>query len=209
MKETLRGVGKDFGARAPRAVSSVPRGTSWEKKKERVNMSHRQSPLEPPVQAAVIVASDRGSRGEREDKSGVLIQERLEAMGAIFVQKRILPDNEDSLCANLASMADDLGLDLIVTTGGTGFTARDVMPEATARIVDRPVPGIPEAIRAEGLKKTPYAMLSRGIAGIRGRTLVVNLPGSIKGVQDGMNVLERIIDHAVETLRSTAGVECG
>lgn len=172
-------------------------------------MSHKHDPLDPPVQAAVLVASDKGSRGEREDKSGVLIQERLEAMGAVFVQKRILPDDEETLAKNLAEMADDLGLDLIVTTGGTGFTARDVVPEATARVVARPVPGIPEAIRAEGLKKTPFAMLSRGMAGIRGKTLIVNLPGSTKGVKDGMDVLDRVITHAVETLRSTAGVECG
>lgn len=157
----------------------------------------------------VVTASDSASRGEREDKSGVWIAERLRALGGQLLEHKVLPDDREALAAYLSSCADRFGAALVITTGGTGLTARDITPEATGSIIERLVPGISEALRADGMKKTPHAMLSRGIAGIRGKTLIINLPGSLKAVQEGMSLLERILDHAIETVRSRGGVDCG
>ncbi len=160
------------------------------------------------IKFIVLTASDSGSKGLRQDKSGQLIVETLEARGALLVEKRILPDSKEVLQQYLSNCADEERCDLILTTGGTGFTERDITPEATKAVIEREVPGIPEALRAEGLKKTPHAMLSRGIAGIRKKTLIINLPGSPKAVKEGLEVLEAILDHAIETLRSSCGVDC-
>ena len=161
------------------------------------------------IRYCILTASDKGARGERADKSGDIIVQWMEDAEALLVERLLLGDERRELAAQLSEWADEYIVDIIFTTGGTGFTARDITPEATADVIERPVPGIAEALRAEGLKKTPHAMLSRGISGIRKRTLIINLPGSPKAVTEGMEVLKPVLKHAVETLRSTTGVECG
>lgn len=163
--------------------------------------------LAPSYRFGVITASDKGSQGEREDAGGPLIREFLLPWGDA-ADCRIIPDDRSQLGAALREMADGQGLDLIVTTGGTGLSPRDVTPEATLDVVERLVPGIPEAMRAAGLAKTPKAMLSRGVAGIRGRTLIINLPGSPRAVSENLESLASVLEHALEILSGRGG-ECG
>lgn len=162
--------------------------------------------VKTPIEFAILTVSDKGSRGERHDESGDVIERMVSAVGRV-VERRIVPDEYDMIVEELRCMADKLGVDVILTTGGTGFSPRDVTPEATRSVIDRLVPGIPEAMRAAGLAKTPHAMLSRAAAGIRRKTLIVNLPGSPKGVEESLRVVLPAIPHAVETLRGIAG-EC-
>ncbi len=148
----------------------------------------------------VLTSSDMGARGEREDTSGALIRELLGAPEFEHARYEVVPDDRPIIERTLTSWADDDHLDLVVTTGGTGLTDRDVVPEATLAVVDRLAPGFAEAMRASGLTKTPMAMLSRGIAGVRGRTLIINLPGSPKGVSEGIEVLLPVLSHALGQL---------
>ncbi|MGI5837800.1 MAG: MogA/MoaB family molybdenum cofactor biosynthesis protein [Chloroflexota bacterium] len=154
---------------------------------------------------AVLTVSDKGSRGEREDRSGQVIHEMVRALGAEVIAYEIVPDEEQQIREKLVEWADRLKVDVVLTTGGTGLAPRDVTPTATLSAIDYQVPGLPEAMRAESLKKTPNAMLSRMVAGVRGRTLIVNLPGSPKAVQECMEVIKHSLPHAVETLRGEIG----
>lgn len=159
----------------------------------------RTQPL--PWQAAVITLSDKGARGEREDKSGPAIVQRLEAEGYEVVEQILLADDAAALKTTLTRLADQRQLDLILTTGGTGFGPRDVTPEATMAVATRLAPGIAEAIRAASLAITPRAMLSRAVSVIRGKTLIVNLPGSPKAVCESMDVFLPQMPHALGLLR--------
>ena len=156
------------------------------------------------IRAGVLTVSDKASRGERRDTSGPAIEEMLVEISARVVRCEVVPDEAEEIAARLRAWADE-GLDLVLTTGGTGLGPRDVTPEATLSVLDRQVPGIAEAMRLEGLKHTPMAMLSRGVAGVRGRTLIVNLPGSERGVRQNLAPILPALAHAVEALRGEAG----
>lgn len=148
----------------------------------------------------VIVASDKGSRGEREDLSGKLIETIMIEKGYQVLRYIVLPDEEDSLCNEMIYMADQLNINLILTTGGTGFSKRDVTPEATLKAIVKQAPGIAEAIRYNSLQITPKAMLSRGIAGIRGNTLIINMPGSPKAVKESLSFILEPLYHGLQIM---------
>ena len=158
-----------------------------------------KNPVPPGFKAAVIVTSDGTAAGKREDKSGRVIIERLESFG-IEPSYDIVPDDEEKIVSLLRKLVDE-GADLIVTTGGTGLGPRDVTVEATRRVVEREAPGIVEASRAYGQSRTPYAMLSRGVAGVCGRTIIVNLPGSSKGARESLQAIFPGLFHAYTMLR--------
>lgn len=168
---------------------------------DEMSIMERTSPL--PYQAAVITLSDKGAAGEREDKSGPAIVGELESRGYEVVEKLLLADGTGPLKAQLIRLCDQRQLDLILTTGGTGFTPRDQTPEATLAVADRTAPGIAEAIRAESMKYTKRAMFSRGVSVIRGKTLIINLPGSPKAVRESMEVFLEELPHALDMLRNT------
>jgi molybdenum cofactor synthesis domain-containing protein len=154
-----------------------------------------------PPRIAVLTISDGVVAGTREDTSGGAIATWIVARGSTVAAHDVVPDAADRVSAVLLALADREDVDVVITTGGTGFTTRDITPEATRAVIERHVPGIAERLRAAGAAATPYAALSRGIAGLRGSTLIVNLPGSTGGVRDGLRVLDEIIDHAVQLLR--------
>ena len=162
----------------------------------------------PKYQAGILTASDKGSRGEREDKSGAALKELLEGQGCEVIKLEVVPDEVTQIQDKLRAWCDLARLDLILTTGGTGFSPRDFTPEATAAVIERPAPGLSEAMRWAGLQKTPRAMLSRGVSGIRGRTLIVNLPGSVKGALESLEAILPAWPHALEVLSGRGG-ECG
>jgi molybdopterin adenylyltransferase len=152
------------------------------------------------IRAAVLTVSDRSARGARADESGGVLAELLLDAGASVVAREVVSDELEPLAAKLRELADREDVNLLVTTGGTGLSPRDNTPEATRAVVEREVPGLSEAMRAETLKQTPTAMLSRGVCGVRSGALVVNLPGSPKGVRECFEVLRPVLAHAVATL---------
>jgi molybdenum cofactor biosynthesis protein MoaC len=167
--------------------------------KKKGGKSSFKDKVPPGFKAAVIVTSDGTSAGKREDKSGRIILERLRSFG-VEASYEILPDDEEKITSLLRELVGD-GADLIVTTGGTGLGPRDVTVEATRRVVEREVPGIAEACRTYGQNRTPYAMLSRGLAGVAGNTIIVNLPGSSRGAEESMNAIFPALFHAYPMLR--------
>jgi len=161
------------------------------------------------VRVGILTVSDRSSRGERPDASGPALQQQVSELGWQVVKTDIVPDDRATLKEILTRWSDDGRLDVILTTGGTGFTPRDVTPEATLAVVDRLAPGLAEAMRAASLQITPHAMLSRAVAGIRGQTLVVNLPGSPKAARENLAVIQSVIPHAVQLLQNDPASEAG
>ena len=153
------------------------------------------------IRFGILTLSDRSARGERADSSGVALASIVQSQGWSVVKQSILPDDESAIRAALVEWSDRGEMDVILTTGGTGFARRDVTPEATRAVIQREAPGIAEAMRAESLKKTPHAMLSRAVAGIRGQTLIVNLPGSPKGAEENLTTIIAVLPHAVQLLK--------
>jgi len=151
--------------------------------------------------AGVVTVSDKGSRGEREDLSGKEVVRMLEEISIPVSDKVIIPDEQDQIQQTLIDLSDRKKLDLIVTTGGTGVTPRDLTPDATLKVIDKAMPGMAEAMRQESLKKTPHAMISRAVAGIRGQTLIINLPGSPRSVRENLAVVLPALKHAMEKIR--------
>jgi molybdenum cofactor synthesis domain-containing protein len=167
-------------------------------------MKHQHSSIQ--FRAAVLTVSDKGSRGEREDKSGELLVELIEAMGGTILERRIVPDERDQIASALRELAR--AADLIVTTGGTGIAPRDVTPEATRSVIEKELPGISEVMRMKSMQVAPTAMLSRAVAGTLGCALIVNLPGSPKAVRECFSFISPAIPHALELLGGSGG-ECG
>jgi molybdenum cofactor synthesis domain-containing protein len=153
------------------------------------------------MKAGILTISDKGSRQERVDTSGPAVSAILSEIGAVIEKYEIIPDEIDHIKDKLVHYADGLHLDLIVTTGGTGVAPRDVTPDATRMVIEKEIPGIAEAMRLESLKKTPHAVISRAIAGIRGRTLIINLPGSPKGASENLRAILQAIPHAVSKIQ--------
>jgi molybdopterin adenylyltransferase len=161
------------------------------------------------IEVGVLTVSDRSARGERPDTGGPAVVQALteHLEGASVVQTAIVPDDQAGIAAVLLRWADELHLDLVLTTGGTGFAPRDITPEATRSVLQREAPGLAEAMRAASLLVTPHAMLSRAVAGMRGRTLIVNLPGSPKGAVENLATILPMLPHAVELLQEGAEAE--
>ncbi|MCE5335432.1 MAG: MogA/MoaB family molybdenum cofactor biosynthesis protein [Desulfobacteraceae bacterium] len=157
---------------------------------------------------AIVTVSDRGARGEREDKSGRALHDRLASEGFEVCFQTVIPDEVDEIGKVLAQLADERNIALILTTGGTGVSPRDVTPEATLSVLDRTIPGMAEAMRAAGLAKTPHAMISRAVAGIRGRSLIVNLPGSPKGAIENLECILAALPHALDKIQGDPS-DCG
>lgn len=152
------------------------------------------------IRVAILTVSDMAAAGERRDSSGEAAREWVRVNGWSLVEHRVVPDETGPIATQLARWADSGQVDLIVTVGGTGFGPRDITPEATSTILERPAPGLAESLRASGVQSTPFAMLGRGLAGIRGRALIVNLPGAEQAVREGLDILEQVVSHAVELL---------
>lgn len=164
--------------------------------------------MEASIRTGILTVSDRGYRGEYRDLSGPVISELVtERLGAEVELEAIVPDEPLIIAGTLMTWADEVGLDLVLTTGGTGFAPRDVTPEATRDVIEREAPGLVEAMRAASLRITPHAMLSRAVAGIRGHTLIVNLPGSPKAVRENLETILPALPHAIELLQGHKGTD--
>jgi molybdopterin adenylyltransferase len=163
--------------------------------------------LSRPIKAAVVTLSDKASAGLRVDGSGPVLQELLQAMGVEVYEPIVIPDEQRQIETVLVTLADAEGFDLVLTTGGTGLGPRDRTPEATRVVIDRLAPGFVEAMRAQSMEVTPHAMLSRAVAGTRGKTLIINMPGSPKACREHFQVIAPALEHAVQTLRGEA-IEC-
>jgi molybdopterin adenylyltransferase len=157
------------------------------------------------IRVGVLTVSDKGYRGERRDTSGPAIGEMMATVGGRVDRYEVVPDEADAIVGRLRAWADEEALDVILTTGGTGLTPRDVTPEATLSVIERQVPGVAEAMRQGGMQKTPLAMLSRAVVGVRGCTLIVNLPGSEKAVRENLAFVLPALAHAVESLQGRTG----
>ena len=166
-------------------------------------MPHSERPA--PISVGVLTISDKASRGERDDLGGPTVREIVETVGGRIVESAIIPDERGEISASIRRLADQCGVDLVLTTGGTGLARRDITPQATLDVIDYQVPGLAEAMRAASLTKTPASMLSRMVAGVRGRCLIVNLPGNPKGVRECLEVILPALPHAVSLLRSEIG----
>jgi molybdenum cofactor synthesis domain-containing protein len=160
------------------------------------------------INVGILTISDKGSRGEREDLSGKVIEEVVKKINGEVKYYQIIPDEKDIIQEELIKAVDKLHLDLILTTGGTGLAKRDVTPDATLEVIEKEVPGISEIIRSESFKKTDRAIISRGVAGIRKESLIINLPGSPKGVRESLEIILDALPHGIEILKGQA-TECG
>ena len=154
-----------------------------------------------PIRLAILTVSDGVARGSRRDESGAALEAWAAKNGHVVARREIVPDDATSIASLISDFCDSCEVYVVLSTGGTGFTDRDVTPEATLGVLHRLAPGIPEALRASGAERNPYSLLSRGVAGIRARTLVVNLPGSQNAVRDATDLLDGILNHAVQLLR--------
>ena len=161
------------------------------------------------MKVGILTISDRSAKGERDDQSGPLLADVVQSNNWTVVDTTVLPDEADQISSLLRQWSDSGNFNLILTTGGTGFAMRDVTPEATLEVVDRLAPGLSEGMRAHSLKKTSHAMLSRAVAGIRGTTLIVNLPGSPKGARENLEVILPVLPHAAEVLSNDPKSEKG
>jgi molybdenum cofactor synthesis domain-containing protein len=157
------------------------------------------------IHAAVLTVSDKGYAGERVDESGAALEELLRGMGAADVTRSLVPDERELIAAELVRLADETPANLVLTTGGTGMTSRDVTPEATRAVIDREAPGFAEAMRILSLQKTPHAVLSRAVSGLRGRTLIINMPGSPRACREQFAMISAALPHAVEKLLDESG----
>ncbi len=161
------------------------------------------------LRIGILTVSDRSSRGERPDVSGPALAERIQAVGWQVAARGIVPDDFNDLRAKLSEWADSGNIDVILTTGGTGFASRDITPEATRAVIDRDAPGLPEAMRLASAEKSKHAMLSRAVAGLRGRVLIINLPGSPKGAVENLETVLPVLEHAVQLLHEDPKAEAG
>jgi molybdenum cofactor synthesis domain-containing protein len=157
------------------------------------------------IHAAVVTVSDKGYAGLREDESGATLEALLHEFGVAAVERALVPDERPQIAAVLRQLADETPVNLILTTGGTGFTSRDVTPEATRDVIDREAPGLAEAMRFLSLQKTPHAMLSRAVSGLRGRTLIVNMPGSPRACREQFAMISAALPHGIEKLLDQGG----
>jgi len=160
------------------------------------------------MRAGVLIVSDKGSSGERADKSGPAAKEVLSQLNFEIVKYEIVPDEADAISSKLVEWCDKGNLELILTSGGTGLSSRDVTPEATLKVLDKTIPGLTEAMRIESMKKKPEAILSRAVAGSRGRCLIINLPGSPRAVRECLEVILPVLPHALDVINGNVS-ECG